>query len=80
MATHLHGHILDLVLTPADTSGIFNVQIAKFISDHDLVLALPLKRLMLSSLGGIIKLTWTVCVRIWVIDHSLDRQYSQSSV
>ena len=25
MATHLHGHTLDLVLTPADRSGISNV-------------------------------------------------------
>ena len=35
----LHGHILDLVLTPTDTSGISNVQVAEFISDHALVLA-----------------------------------------
>ena len=39
MATHLHGHILDLVLTPTDASGISNVQVAEFISDHGLVLA-----------------------------------------
>ena len=38
-ATHLHGHILDLVLTPTDTSGISNVRVAEFISDHALVLA-----------------------------------------
>ena len=39
MANHLHGHILDLVLTPTDASGISNVQVAEFISDHALVLA-----------------------------------------
>ena len=78
MATHLHGYILDLVLTPADTSGISNVQVAEFISDHALVRAQldlvipPSQRLMLSLLRGITKLTWTVCVRIWVIVHLLD--------
>ena len=39
VATHLYGHILDLVLTPTDASGISNVQVAEFISDHALVLA-----------------------------------------
>ena len=39
MATHLHGHILDLVLTPTDASGISNVEVADFISDHAPVLA-----------------------------------------
>ena len=39
MATHLHGHILDLVLTPSDASGISDVRVAEFISDHALVLA-----------------------------------------
>ena len=34
-ATHLHGHILDLVLTPTDAS----VRVAEFIYDHALVLA-----------------------------------------
>ena len=38
-ATHLHGHILDLVLTPTDGSGFSNVQVAEFIYDHALVLA-----------------------------------------
>ena len=38
-ATHLHGHILDLVLTPTDASAISNVRVAEFISDHALVLA-----------------------------------------
>ena len=38
-ATHLHGHILDLVLTPTDASVISNVRVAEFISDHALVLA-----------------------------------------
>ena len=39
MATHLHGHILDFVLTPTDASGISNVRVAEFTSDHALVLA-----------------------------------------
>ena len=39
MATHLHGHTLDLVLTTTDGSGISNVRVAEFISDHALVLA-----------------------------------------
>ena len=38
-ATHRHGHILHLVLTPTDASVISNVQVAVFISDHALVLA-----------------------------------------
>ena len=38
-ATHLHGHILDLVLPPTDASGISNVRVAEFISDHALLLA-----------------------------------------
>ena len=38
-AIHLHGHILDLVLTPTDASVISNVRVAEFISDHALVLA-----------------------------------------
>ena len=38
-ATHLHGHILDLVLTPTDASSFSNVRVAEFISDHALVLA-----------------------------------------
>ena len=38
-ATHLHGHILDLVLTPTYASGISNVRVAEFISGHALVLA-----------------------------------------
>ena len=38
-ATHLHGHILDLVLTPTDASGFSNVRVAEFISDHTLVIA-----------------------------------------
>ena len=37
--THLHGHILDLVLTPTDASSFANVRVAEFISDHALVLA-----------------------------------------
>ena len=38
-ATHLHGHILDLVLTSTDASSFSNVRVAEFISDHALVLA-----------------------------------------
>ena len=38
-ATNLHGHILDLVLTPTDASVISNVRVAEFISDHAFVLA-----------------------------------------
>ena len=38
-ATHLHGHILDLVLIPTDASVISNVRIPEFISGHALVLA-----------------------------------------
>ena len=38
-ATLLHGHILDFVFTPIDPSGISNVSVAEFISDHALVLA-----------------------------------------
>ena len=37
-ATHLQGHILDRVLSATDTSGISNVRVAEFISDHALVL------------------------------------------
>ena len=36
--THLHGHILDLILTPDDSSVVSNVQVSEFISDHALVL------------------------------------------
>ena len=38
-STHLHGHILDHVLTPTDATVISNVRVAEFISDHALVLA-----------------------------------------
>ena len=36
--THLHGHILDLILTPDDSSVVSNVWVSEFISDHALVL------------------------------------------
>ena len=36
--THLHGHILDLILTPDNPSVVSNVQVSEFISDHALVL------------------------------------------
>ena len=39
MTTHLHGHILDLVLTPTDARGISNVPVAEFILYRALVLA-----------------------------------------
>ena len=35
---HLHGHILDLILTPDDSSVVSNVWVSEFISDHALVL------------------------------------------
>ena len=38
-ATHLHDHILDLVLTLTDASIFSNVRVAEFIFDHALVLA-----------------------------------------
>ena len=36
--THLHGHILDLILTPDDSSVLSDVLVSEFISDHALVL------------------------------------------
>ena len=36
--THLHGHILDLILTPDESSVVSNVLVSEFISDHALVL------------------------------------------
>ena len=35
--THLHGHILDCIITPDDSSVVSNVQVSEFISDHALV-------------------------------------------
>ena len=35
--THLHGHILDLILSPSDHDTIVYVKIADFVSDHALV-------------------------------------------
>ena len=36
--THLHGHTLDLILTPNDSSAVSSVRVSDFISDHALVL------------------------------------------
>ena len=36
--THLHGHILDLILTPDDSSVVLNVWVSEFIAGHALVL------------------------------------------
>ena len=36
--THLHGHILGLIITPDDSRVVSNVQVSEFISDHALVL------------------------------------------
>ena len=35
--THLHGHILDLILSPCDQDTIADVKICDFVSDHALV-------------------------------------------
>ena len=35
--THLHGHILDFILSPSDHDAICDVQIGDFVSDHTLV-------------------------------------------
>ena len=69
MATHLHGHILDLVLTP-DASGfsmyellnLFLIMLLSLLSLIKLILLHIRKKW--SPIGGIIKLTWTVCLRI----------------
>ena len=42
--THLHGHTLDLILSPSDQSVVDNVKVCGFISDHALIkcsVALP---------------------------------------
>ena len=36
-STHLHGHILDLVLSPSDSSFVSNVTVGEMVSDHALV-------------------------------------------
>ena len=75
-ATHLHGYILDLVLTPTDASSFSNVRVAEFISNHALVLAQldsvnpPSNKEKVVTYRRYHKLTWTVCVRIWEIAHS----------
>ena len=35
--THLHGHILDLILSSSDQDTIVDVKISDFVSDHALV-------------------------------------------
>ena len=35
--THLHGHTLDLILSPSNQDTIVNVKICDFVSDHALV-------------------------------------------
>ena len=35
--THLHGYILDLILSPSDQDTIVDVRICNFVSDHALV-------------------------------------------
>ena len=35
--THLHGHTLDLILSPSDQDTIVDVRICDFVSDHALV-------------------------------------------
>ena len=35
--THLHGHILDLVLTPTEPTVVSNVRVGGFFSDHAVV-------------------------------------------
>ena len=35
--THLHGHMLDLILSPSDQDTIVYVKICNFVSDHALV-------------------------------------------
>ena len=36
-STHLHGHILDLILSPSDSCFVSNVTVAEMVSDHALV-------------------------------------------
>ena len=36
-STHLHGYILDLILSPSDSSFICNVTVGDLVSDHALV-------------------------------------------
>ena len=35
--THLHGHILDVILSPCDSSFVSNVTVGEMVSDHALV-------------------------------------------
>ena len=36
-STHLHGHLLDLILSPSDSSFVSNVTVGEMVSDHALV-------------------------------------------
>ena len=36
-STHLHGHILDLILSPSDSSFVSNVTVGEMVSDHVLL-------------------------------------------
>ena len=36
-STHLHGHILDLILSPSDSSFVSNVAVGEMVSDHALM-------------------------------------------
>ena len=36
-STHLHGHILDLILSPSDSSFVSNVTVGEIVSNHALV-------------------------------------------
>ena len=35
--THFHGHIMDLILSPSDSSFVSSVTIIDLVSDHPLV-------------------------------------------
>ena len=39
--THLHGHILDLVLSPTEPTVVSNVRVGGFFSDHAVVHGQP---------------------------------------
>ena len=63
--THLHGHILDLLLTPDDSSVVSNVQVSEFISDHAVPGHLDFTKPSISKskklpFGGNTRYKWTV--------------------
>ena len=35
--THLHGHILDLILSPSDQDMCIHIDVSEFISDHAVI-------------------------------------------